>query len=92
MAIVKERTGRHDEELANIPELIKVEFRPANSRTTRLAQDVADLKSDTEQQFNKVGQRFDRLEKKVDALIEGLPRNVGDVVREVLNERNRRGN
>ena len=27
IAIVKERTGRHDEELANIPELIKVEFR-----------------------------------------------------------------
>ena len=37
MAIVKERTGRHDEELANIPDLIKVEFRLANSRTARLA-------------------------------------------------------
>ena len=83
MAIVKERTGRHDEELANIPELIKVEFRLANSRTARLAQDVADLKVDTEQRFN-------RLEKKVDGLISDLPKIVGDVVREVLNERDRR--
>ena len=54
MAIVKVRTGRHDEELANIPELIKVEFRLANSRTSRLAQDVADFKVDTEQRFNRL--------------------------------------
>ena len=60
MAIVKERTGRHDEELTNIPELIKVEFRLANSRTARLAQDVSDFKTDTELRFNRLDQRFDR--------------------------------
>jgi predicted nucleic acid-binding Zn-ribbon protein len=86
MAIVKERTGRHDEELANIPELIKVEFRLANSRTARLAQDVADFKTDTDLRFNKLEKKFDDLKSTVD----GFPKAVGDIVREVLNERDRR--
>ena len=89
MAVLKERTGRHDEELANIPELIKVEFRLANSRTARLAQDVADGKADTDIFRNQVTQRFDKLEKKVDGLIESFPKIVGDVVRDVMNERDR---
>ena len=83
MAVIKDRTTRHEGELANIPELIKVEFRLANSRTGRLAADLAEFKVD-------VGQRFDKFETKVDTLIADLPKIVGDVVREVFDERDRR--
>lgn len=100
MAIVKERTGRHDEELANIPELIKVEFRLANSRTARLAQDLSDFNTDTEQRFDRLESKFDKLESKFDAVtskvdglsstVDGLPKIVADIMREVLDERDRR--
>lgn len=76
MASVKERTGRHDEELANIPELIKVESRLTNSRIARLSQDVSDFKTDAELRHN--------------TLMRDLPKIVAEVMREVLNERDRR--
>jgi hypothetical protein len=76
MAIVKKWTGRHDEELSNIPELIKIEFRLANSRADRLAQEAADAKVDAELRHNR--------------LMKDLPKIVADVMREVLNERDRR--
>ena len=85
MAVVKERTGRHDEELANIPELIKVEFRLANSRTARLAQDVADFKTDADLRLGRVEARLTGLERKFDE----FPKVVADVVREVLNAKDR---
>jgi tetrahydromethanopterin S-methyltransferase subunit G len=39
---------------------------------------------------SKVETRLDRVERKVDGLIENLPRIVGDVVREVNSERDRK--
>jgi hypothetical protein len=89
MAIVKERTGRHDEELTNIPELIKVEFRLANRRTARLSQDVSDFKTDMDIFRNQVVQRFDKLEKKIDGFIETFPTNAAGFMREVLNDKDK---
>jgi hypothetical protein len=43
MSALKERVGSNEDDMKNIPELIRVEFRLANSRTARLASDLSDL-------------------------------------------------
>jgi len=43
MSALKNRVGTNEEDMKNIPELIKVEFRLANSRTARIANDVSEL-------------------------------------------------
>jgi uncharacterized protein YceH (UPF0502 family) len=43
VAALKSRVAANDEELRSIPDLIKIEFRLANSQTARLSRDVADL-------------------------------------------------
>jgi predicted nucleic acid-binding Zn-ribbon protein len=43
VSALKERVGANEEDMKNIPELIKIEFRLANSRTARLESEVAEL-------------------------------------------------
>jgi hypothetical protein len=43
MFALKERMDANDEDMKNIPELIKLEFRLANSRTARLENEVSEL-------------------------------------------------
>jgi predicted nucleic acid-binding Zn-ribbon protein len=43
VSVLKERMDANDEDMKNIPELIKLEFRLANSRTARLENEVSEL-------------------------------------------------
>jgi predicted nucleic acid-binding Zn-ribbon protein len=43
MSALKERVGANEDDMTNIPELIKLEFRLANSRTARLESEVSQL-------------------------------------------------
>ncbi len=44
MTTLKARVGTNEEDLANIPELIRMEFRLTNSQIARLSRDVAQLR------------------------------------------------
>ena len=44
VSALKSRVGIHDDELANIPELIRTEFRLTNSQIARLSRDVGLLR------------------------------------------------
>jgi predicted nucleic acid-binding Zn-ribbon protein len=72
MSALKERVGSNEEDLRNIPDLIKLEFRLAGSQRAKLSSDVADLQ-----------RRMGEMESKVDA----LPRIVAELVVEALDER-----
>jgi hypothetical protein len=43
MATLKARVADHEEDTKSIPDLIKIEFRLANSQIARLSRDVAEL-------------------------------------------------
>ena len=45
MFALKTRVGANEEDVSNIPDLIKMEFRLANSQMARLSRDVAELKA-----------------------------------------------
>jgi outer membrane murein-binding lipoprotein Lpp len=45
MSALKTRVGANEEDVSNIPDLIKMEFRLANSPMARLSRDVAELKA-----------------------------------------------
>jgi predicted RNase H-like nuclease (RuvC/YqgF family) len=74
MSALKARVDTTDEELKNIPDLIRTEFRLTNSQIARLSRDVVGLQRDVGELRN--------LPAKVDA----LPR----VVAEMLAERDKR--
>src|SRR5262245_27563407 len=62
-------------------------------QTRRNGDDLAAVKSRLDrhdQRFDGLERRFDGLERKVDNLTKSLPKIVGDVVREVLDERDRK--
>jgi outer membrane murein-binding lipoprotein Lpp len=44
VSALKARVGANEEDLANIPELIRTEFRLTNSQIARLSRDVAELR------------------------------------------------
>ena len=44
MSALKARVGTNEEDLQNIPELIRTEFRLTNSQIARLSRDVAESK------------------------------------------------
>jgi uncharacterized protein YceH (UPF0502 family) len=75
MAALKARVDSGEEDARNIPELIRTEFRLANSQIARLSRDVAELQ-----------RGFGDLGTKVDA----LPRVVAELVTEMLVERDRK--
>ena len=65
MAALKGTVVSHDEELRNMPDLIKLEFRLSNARIDRLGRDMSEVKN-----------RLDGLEGKVDS----LPRVLAELV------------
>lgn len=82
MAALKARVEVHNAELVNIPELIKVEFRFVNSRFTRV-----------DQEFSEARERMDSMEGRLGKLAEAvdrMPRILAEVVKEMLDERDRR--
>jgi hypothetical protein len=82
MAALKARVEVHNAELVNIPELIKVEFRFVNSRFTRI-----------DQEFSEARDRMDTMEGRLGKLTEAvdrMPRALAEVVKEMLDERDRR--
>jgi uncharacterized coiled-coil protein SlyX len=82
LSALKDRVGTHEEDVKNIPDLIKLEFRLASSQRARLSHDVAEL----QRQMGEVDGKVDALQGKVDA----LPRVVAELVVEALDERNRK--
>jgi hypothetical protein len=75
MVTVKDRVGLVEEDAKSIPDLIKLEFRLANSRWARSASDIVELQ-------RNVGE----LQRKVEA----MPKAVAELVVELLAERDRR--
>ena len=66
---IKAKVASIDEDVQNIPDLIKTESRFTKTQIDRLTRDVAGL-----------DRRFDKLEAKVDA----LPRALAEIVKEML--------
>jgi hypothetical protein len=75
MSTLKSRVGIIDEDTKNIPDLIKLEFRLANSQIARLSRDVAELQG---------GQL------ELAAKFEAMPRAVAELVVELLSERDKK--
>ena len=71
MAALKGTVVSHDEELRNMPDLIKLEFRLSNARIDRLGRDMSEVKN-----------RLDGLEGKVDALPRVLAELVVDMIKD----------
>jgi hypothetical protein len=55
----------------------------------RYGDDLADFKKQTGERFDRLERRFDNLERRFDNLERTLPSIVGDVMRDVLRERDR---
>lgn len=72
VADLKGRVETHQEELDNIPELIKTEFRLTNSHIARLSRDVVELRE---------------LPSKVDALHRVMAEMFADLTAEVRSQR-----
>src|SRR5262245_33604238 len=75
VAGLKARVTGNDEELKSIPDLIKIEFRLANSQHARVSRDVADLQRVLSDLTDKV---------------EAIPLAVAELVTEMFAERDRR--
>lgn len=74
MSALKGRVGTNEEDAKSVPDLIKIEFRLANSQMARLSRDVAELQAGMD--------RLRDLPERVDA----LPR----VLAEMLAERDKK--
>jgi predicted RNase H-like nuclease (RuvC/YqgF family) len=72
---LKARVGANDEDMQNIPELIRTEFRLTNSQIARLSRDVAELQ-----------RGFGDLTGKVEA----MPRVLAELVSEMLADRDKK--
>jgi len=48
MSALKERVGANEEDMKNIPDLIKLEFRLTNSQIARLSHDMAEMQGKIE--------------------------------------------
>ncbi len=73
---IVEQTRRNSDDLAAL-----------KTRVARVEEKVDGL----DRRFDGLERRFDGLERKVDGLVHELPKIVGDTMREVLDERDRRG-
>jgi prefoldin subunit 5 len=88
MSALKARVTIIDEDMKNIPNLIKTEFRFTNTQIARLSSEVAELqelRGDVQELQRKVGELSD-LPAKVDA----MPRVIAELVAEMLAERDRK--
>ena len=75
MSALKARVAGNEEDITSIPDLIKMEFRLANSQMARLSRDVAELKSNVGQlQSGQTG---------LTAKVEALPRAIAELVVEM---------
>lgn len=59
-------------------------------QSRRNGEDLADFKKRTDQRFDSLERRFDNLERRFDNLERQLPTIVGDVMRDVLQERDKK--
>ena len=58
-------------------------------QSRRNGADLADFKKQTGERFDRLERRFDNLERTVDALRKDIPSTVGEVMRDVLRERDK---
>jgi hypothetical protein len=77
-----ERVAAEEEDVRNIPDLIKMEFRLANSQIARLSRDVIELQRGLGDLTGKVGD--------LSANVEAMPRVMAELVSEMLAERDRK--
>jgi len=66
MSALKARVGTNEEDLQNIPELIRTEFRLTNSQIARLSRDVTEVQRGLGDLTSKVGdlpEKFDALQR-----------------------------
>jgi predicted nucleic acid-binding Zn-ribbon protein len=75
VSVLKERVAADEEDVRNIPDLIKMEFRLANSQMARLSRDVGELKEG----FAKLRD----LPEKFDALQRVMAEFVGEIRAEI---------
>jgi len=75
VSVLKERVAADEEDVRNIPDLIKMEFRLANSQMARLSRDVAELQRGLGDLTGKV---------------EAMPRVMAELVSEMLADRDRK--
>jgi flagellar biosynthesis/type III secretory pathway protein FliH len=59
-------------------------------QSRRNGEDLAEFKKRTDQRFDSLERRFDNLERRFDNLERQLPTIVGDVMRDVLQERDKK--
>ena len=78
LAALKARVDANEDDMRNIPELIKIEFRLNNSQMARLTRDVAALD-------DRMGGMDERL-RNVEHKLEALPRVIAEIMREVIRE------
>ena len=76
MTALKGRVGLIDEDSKSIPDLIKMEFRLANSQNARMSRDIAALQHNVGEIPRSVGE----LQRNVEA----MPRAVAELVVELL--------
>ena len=82
VSVLKERVAAEEEDVRNIPDLIKMEFRLANSQMARLSRDVAEL----QRGFGDLTGKAVGMTASVDA----MPRVVAELVSEMLADRDRK--
>ena len=75
VSVLKERVAADEEDVRNIPDLIKMEFRLANSQMARLSRDVVELQRGLGDLTGKV---------------EAMPRVMAELVSEMLADRDRK--
>ncbi len=75
VSVLKEHVAAEEEDVRNIPDLIKMEFRLANSQIARLSRDVTELQRGLGDLTGKV---------------EAMPRVMAELVSEMLADRDRK--
>ena len=82
VSVLKERVAAEEADVRNIPDLIKMEFRLANSQIARLSRDVTELQRGLGDLTGKVGD--------LSANVEAMPRVMAELVSEILADRDRK--
>ena len=85
MTALKARVTIVDEDMKNIPNLIKTEFRFTNTQIARLSSEVAEL-----QELRGSVAELQRKVGEIDAKTDAMPRVIAELVTEVLAERDRK--
>src|SRR5689334_10347416 len=89
MTALKGRVGMIDDDAKSIPDLIKMEFRLANSQNARMSRDIGELQRNVGELQRNIGE----LQRNVEALhgnVEAMPRAVAELVVELLADRDQK--